>query len=395
MLTCLCLVAGVVAAPLPSALEKLPLGNVRPEGWLRTQLELQRDGLTGHAEELYGDIGESARVRGKGTLCLGHSNNACTINDGVEISANVSFQSPAKTVTINGAVKITGAVDATYGLFKLADGAELTVAKLDDGKVVTDVVGKKVVYADGKYSLVPLVTVSPQPEAHSTAKVYTDGAEVTSNPIEVLSNATVEVVFTVVEEGYCFEDDHSTAQTNTFTATDDPTKVDGPVVVKIPSLEEDEVRQAEWEAETTITVSTALKSGGKTLDKGEYEYACEFYGVEVKTEPTAEDYKFVPEGSVVVPEEQVIRSDEIAVKKESIAAPSAGTVKVEDNKVQLGVTVLKTSDLTAEKKVWGEVTLSADDVKVVDGKIVISVPVDSQSGFMILQSGDAKIQPAN
>ena len=64
MLTCLCLVVGAVAAPLPAALEKLPLGDVRPEGWLRTQLELQRDGLTGHAEELYGDIGESDWLTG-------------------------------------------------------------------------------------------------------------------------------------------------------------------------------------------------------------------------------------------------------------------------------------------------------------------------------------------
>ncbi len=36
----------------PLALEKLPLGAIQPEGWLRKQLELQRDGLNGHLAEI-------------------------------------------------------------------------------------------------------------------------------------------------------------------------------------------------------------------------------------------------------------------------------------------------------------------------------------------------------
>jgi DUF1680 family protein len=46
----------------------LPLGSVRPQGWLLTQCQLQRDGLTGQAEAIYaGDIGtNSAWLGGTG-----------------------------------------------------------------------------------------------------------------------------------------------------------------------------------------------------------------------------------------------------------------------------------------------------------------------------------------
>ena len=53
-------------AVAPAALEVLPLGFVRAEGWLLRQLEKQRDGVTGHAEALYDDIGHSDWLTGAG-----------------------------------------------------------------------------------------------------------------------------------------------------------------------------------------------------------------------------------------------------------------------------------------------------------------------------------------
>ena len=50
----------------PAAMERLAPGAVRPQGWLAKQMKMQRDGLTGHAEELYDDIGKSDWItRGK------------------------------------------------------------------------------------------------------------------------------------------------------------------------------------------------------------------------------------------------------------------------------------------------------------------------------------------
>ena len=48
-------------APLaPSAFCSLPLGAILPKGWLRRQLEIQADGLTGHIHEFWPDLGPNS-----------------------------------------------------------------------------------------------------------------------------------------------------------------------------------------------------------------------------------------------------------------------------------------------------------------------------------------------
>lgn len=46
------------------ALHPLPLGHVRPQGWLRAQLELQAAGMAGHLDEFWPDVADSAWIGG-------------------------------------------------------------------------------------------------------------------------------------------------------------------------------------------------------------------------------------------------------------------------------------------------------------------------------------------
>ncbi|MCC7448223.1 MAG: glycoside hydrolase family 127 protein [Anaerolineae bacterium] len=46
------------------AFDPLPLGSIRPAGWLRSQLRIQADGLSGHLDEFWPDVAKSGWIGG-------------------------------------------------------------------------------------------------------------------------------------------------------------------------------------------------------------------------------------------------------------------------------------------------------------------------------------------
>ena len=56
---------GRAPAPRATAFEPLPLGSIKPAGWLKDQLRIQADGLSGHLDEFWPDIKDSAWFGGK------------------------------------------------------------------------------------------------------------------------------------------------------------------------------------------------------------------------------------------------------------------------------------------------------------------------------------------
>jgi hypothetical protein len=49
----------------PLKFRPLPLGSVKPAGWLKNQLRIQADGLSGHLDEFWPDIKDSGWIGGK------------------------------------------------------------------------------------------------------------------------------------------------------------------------------------------------------------------------------------------------------------------------------------------------------------------------------------------
>ena len=50
---------------VPLAYEPLPVGAIKPMGWLKEQLRAQADGLSGHIDEFWPDIKDSGWIGGK------------------------------------------------------------------------------------------------------------------------------------------------------------------------------------------------------------------------------------------------------------------------------------------------------------------------------------------
>ena len=57
---------GNPAPLLQNAYIKLPLGSVKPDGWLKSQLEAQASGLTGNLDDFWPDLVNSAWRGGNG-----------------------------------------------------------------------------------------------------------------------------------------------------------------------------------------------------------------------------------------------------------------------------------------------------------------------------------------
>jgi uncharacterized protein len=56
---------GPVSSLRPAEMSTLPLGRIRPQGWLGDQLRRQADGLSGHLDEFWPDVADSAWIGGR------------------------------------------------------------------------------------------------------------------------------------------------------------------------------------------------------------------------------------------------------------------------------------------------------------------------------------------
>ena len=57
--------ASILAEPGKVAIAELPLGAIKPTGWLKAQLRIQAEGLSGHLDEFWPDIKNSSWIGGR------------------------------------------------------------------------------------------------------------------------------------------------------------------------------------------------------------------------------------------------------------------------------------------------------------------------------------------
>ena len=128
------------------------------------------------------------------------------------------------------------------------------------------------------------------------------------------------------------------------------------------------------EAES-VSFAVVPMSGGKAVSAADYASACKAYGLTQQEMP------------------QVVQEGEIAVTKESLQAAKAETVEIVGGQILLGVSVLSNSDVTASTA-WAPVKFPENPLVYIteDGtKLILPIPASAKQGFMILQSGDAKV----
>lgn len=108
------------------------------------------------------------------------------------------------------------------------------------------------------------------------------------------------------------------------------------------------------------------------VDENDYIFSCEHYGITPIRKP------------------QIVQDDEIVIKKESIQSAKVETISISNNTAIINVNVCTNNDITVETANWNKAKIT--DCKLNDdGTVTLTVPVSSQSGFIILQTGDARI----
>ena len=87
---------------LPLQYTNFKLGTIKTSGWLRTQLVLMTNGLSGHLELFWDDIADSVWVGGQHDHSgAGHERGPYWLNGVVPLAAHLNASSDSKATTLN------------------------------------------------------------------------------------------------------------------------------------------------------------------------------------------------------------------------------------------------------------------------------------------------------